>query len=157
MIGRHALGRVVGASARNERETIMKEILKITAATAALAFGLSGANAAMLLHTDPQSGEKVIVDTDDPNYRERVIEGTGGTEPPEGFPEGAWLLTEDDTGQKLVVNPSTNQRYWLSEQSGTGGTERPAEIPEGAFFLTEDPQTGEKEVYTSPMEAPRAQ
>lgn len=111
----------------------------IAAATA----GFSSSNAAMLLHTDPQTGQKVVVDTEDPNYREEVIEGTGGTQPPEGFPEGAWLLTEDEAGNKMVVNPSTDHRYYLGEAQGTEEAEG---IPEGAFILSTDPYSDEKQV-----------
>jgi hypothetical protein len=132
----------------------MRDLLKITAATAALAMGVSGANAAMLLTQDPQTGEKVVVDTEDPNYREQVIAGTGGTERPANCPEGAYFLSQDSqTGEQVVFECVGDRRFIVGEVGD--GTVPPQDLPEGALFLTEDPETGEKETYTTPMEAPR--
>lgn len=120
----------------------MRVPLYLVAGIAVSAIGFPKAEAAMLLMTDPKTDETVIIDTEDPAYRERVIERTQGQDP-EGFPEGAWLLTSDQAGNKMVVNPSTDERYYLGRPEGTEAAEG---IPEGAFVLSTDPYSDEKQV-----------
>lgn len=123
----------------------MKQLLKITAATAALAFGVSGANAALLLHTDPQSDEKVVINTET-EAEAPVLMSTDGR-PPADCPEGTYFLFEDPTSGEQIVSECVSGTRFLASEPGEG-TVPAQDIPEGAFLLTEDPISDQKEVVT---------
>jgi hypothetical protein len=137
-----------------QTEWTMKELLKITAATAALVLGVSGANAALLLHEDPLTGQKKVINTETESEAQ-VLMSTDG-QPPADCPEGAFFLFEDPQNGKTFATECVSGRRFLAGEPGEG-TQRPTDIPEGAVFLTEDPLTGQPEQYTTPMEAPRHQ
>lgn len=120
----------------------MKNLLKITAATAALALGVSGANAALLLHEDAQ-GQKVVVNTETESEAQVLMSETG--EAPAECPEGSFWFYED-AGEQWVTECVTGTRFLAGEiEEGT----MPAEdIPQGAFLLSEESLTGQKEVET---------
>jgi hypothetical protein len=123
----------------------MKDLLKITAATAALAFGISGANAAMLLHTDPVSDEKVVINTETQSEAP-VLMATDG-QPPADCPEGAFFIVTDPNDQSQIVTECvTGVQHFVGEADD--GTFAAQGFPEGAFLLSQDPISGQKEVTT---------
>lgn len=122
----------------------MKDLLKITAATAALALGVSGANAALLLHQNEQ-GQKVVINTDTESEAQ-VLESADG-QPPADCPEGTFFIVTDANDQTQIVNECvTGAQYFIGEADD--GTFAAQGYPEGAFLLSQDPVTGQKEVTT---------
>lgn len=120
----------------------MKDLLKITAATAALALGISGANAAMLLHQNAQ-GQKVVVNTDTQSEAQVLMSETDAA--PAECPEGTFWFYED-AGEQWVTECVTGTRFLAGEIPE--GTMPAQDIPEGAFLLSENPISGQKEVVT---------
>jgi hypothetical protein len=96
----------------------MKNLLKITAATAALALGVSGANAAMLLHQDAETGNKVVINTETQSEAE-VLEATSG-QPPVDCPEGTFFITVDPNDQSEIVNACVTGEQWFVGQADDG-------------------------------------
>lgn len=123
----------------------MRELLKITAATAALVLGATGAHAAMLLHEDPTTGEKVVINTETESEA-RVLMSSDG-QPPADCPEGTFFLFEDPQTGEQIVSECAGGRRFLAGQIEEG-TLPAGDIPEGAFLLTEDPLSGQAEVVT---------
>ena len=132
----------------------MKDLLRITAATAALALGVSGANAAMLLHTDPVSDEKVVINTETQSEAP-VLEATDG-QPPVDCPEGTFFIVTDPNDQSQIVNACVTGEQWFVGEVDDG-TFAAQGFPEGAFLLTQDPLTGQPERHTAPMDVPPEQ
>jgi hypothetical protein len=108
----------------------MSDLLKITAATAILALGLSGANAAMLLNEDA-NGEKVVINTETQSET-RVLAAEEGRAPAT-CPEGSHYFIEDASGAIVVVECVTETRYRAVEPGAA--TVRVENVPAGAFVL----------------------
>jgi hypothetical protein len=124
----------------------MKNFLKITAATAALAFGVTGANAELLLHSDPNSDEKVVINTETESEAP-VLMSTDG-QPPADCPEGTFFLFEDpNDDMKQVVTECVSGTRFIAGEIGEG-TMPGQDIPEGALLLSEDPTSDQKEVVS---------
>jgi hypothetical protein len=123
----------------------MKNLLKITAATAALALGVSGANAALLLHTDPVSDEKVVINTET-ETEAPVLMSTDG-QPPAHCPEGTFFITVDPNDQSEIVNACVTGEQWFVGRADDG-TFAAQGHPEGTFLLTQDPISDQGEVVT---------
>jgi hypothetical protein len=126
----------------------MKDLLKITAATAALALGVSGANAAMLLHQDAETGNKVVINTETQSEAP-VLEATNG-QPPVDCPDGTFFITVDPNDQREIVNACVTGEQWFVGQADDG-TFAAQGHPEGTFLLTQDPETGQPERHTAPI------
>lgn len=92
----------------------MQIALHLIAASVVSALGLSHANAAMLLTEDPLSGGKVVVDTDDPNYAEKLIVGPRDTKLSD-LPPRSYLLTKDEKGEPIAINPANGHEYRLRQ------------------------------------------
>lgn len=123
----------------------MKDLLKITAAAGALALGMSGANAAFLLHSDPTSDEKVVINTETQSEAQVLMSEDGN--PPADCPEGSFFLFEDPADNKQVVTECVSGRRFIAGEIQEG-TFKSGDIPEGALLLSEDETSDEKEVVT---------
>lgn len=121
----------------------MKELLKITAATAALTFGISVASADMLLHSDQSSDEKKVINTETQSEAPVLMSSDG--QPPTDCPEGSFFLFSDATDDKQVVTECVTGRRFVAGEIPEG-TFRSGDIPEGAMLLTD--ASGNKEVVT---------
>ena len=123
----------------------MKDLLKLTAATAALALGMSGANAAFLVKEDA-NGNKIVVNTET-EQEHHVLEGSGTQQLAE-CPDGAFLLDPEasDDDYDVVTDCTTDSVYRMGP---IDDTYRAAGYPDGTFLLSpEDDQPQNTEVIT---------
>jgi aspartate oxidase len=108
----------------------MRNLMRITAATAVLALGVSGANAALLLHQSPTTGEKMVINTE--TQSETAALAAEGGIAPATCPEGSFYVIEDAAGT-TVVECVTEVRYRAVEPGAAAV--RVENVPEGAFIL----------------------
>ena len=108
----------------------MRSVLTITAATAVLALGASGANAAMLLNEDPTSGQKVVINTE--TQSEAAVLAAEEGRAPATCPEGSFYFIEDASGT-VFVECVTETRYRAVEPGAA--TVRVENVPEGHLIL----------------------